>query len=93
MLEVLAVLITGILAGLILKKYRGVIKWTEWLANISIYFLLFFLGVSVGVNKKIFQNLGSIGLLSLIITIFVVFGSVLTAYFVSKHILQIDNEK
>ena len=93
MLEIILILLIGIIVGFLFKNLKGFISISEKLANISIYFLLFFLGISVGVKDKIFNNLKSIGFAALVITVFVVIGSMLTAFFVSKLIEKNKNEK
>ncbi len=93
MLEIILILLAGIGVGFLLKDFNKIISISENLANISIYFLLFFLGVSVGIKDKIFNNLESIGLTALIITIFAVLGSMLAAFIVSKIIRDNKNEK
>jgi hypothetical protein len=46
--------------------------------------LLFFLGVTVGMNERIISNFQNIGLQSLIITLFATIGSIVVTYLFYK---------
>jgi uncharacterized membrane protein YbjE (DUF340 family) len=80
----ISLLIAGIGIGLLLQKHKGVIKVTAKLTDLSIFLLLFFLGVSVGMNEQIISNFQKIGLQSLFITIAATLGSVFISFLVYK---------
>lgn len=79
----------GICLGISLQKKKAFFPYishgTEWLVKA----LLFFLGIGLGCNKVILANLASLGLLSLVLTIGAVAGSI---FFVwpMQHILRPD---
>ena len=72
----------GIALGILLNRQKRVIKITGKLTDLSIFLLLFFLGVSVGMNERIISNLDNIGLQALLITLAATIGSVLVSYIV-----------
>ena len=80
MITVLLLMLAGIVAGYLLSSRRKLLKINDKLIQWAIYGLLFLLGISVGVNKTIIQNLDKIGLQSAIITIGAVTGSVLVIW-------------
>jgi uncharacterized membrane protein YbjE (DUF340 family) len=80
MITVLLLMLAGIVAGYFLSSHRKLLKINDKLITWAIYGLLFLLGISVGVNKTIIQNLDKIGLQSAIITTGAVTGSVLVLW-------------
>lgn len=74
----------GIILGFLLKNKVEIIKFVDPSINIAIYVLLFLLGVSVGINETIINNLGTLGVQALLLTFGGVMGSVVLAYFVHK---------
>ncbi|PCH67415.1 MAG: DUF340 domain-containing protein [Bacteroidales bacterium] len=81
MIIVLAIMILGIGIGLIIGNKPKIIKIIGALTSFSIFLLLFILGIGVGTNDKIINNLHSIGIQALILTIGAVLGSLICAYF------------
>ncbi len=77
MLVILIVLSAGILSGLLLIKRPKIHRFNNHLLNWAIYLLLFLLGLSVGTNKEVIQNLGKIGYEAIAIAIASILGSVL----------------
>ena len=75
---VLAILSFGIITGLSLQNKINE-KIFDVLLKISIYALLFLLGLSIGTNKKLMDNLGKISLQALLITLGAIAGSLLAA--------------
>lgn len=84
MITVLAILCLGIALGIYLRGKEKLQKLNDKLTNWAIYLLLFLLGISVGTNNDILNNLDTIGLNAAIITLGAVAGSVLLAYVVYK---------
>lgn len=93
MILVLLVMLAGIGIGFLISRYPGVIKLNNKLISGAIYLLLFLLGISVGLNKTIIQNLDKIGVQSLIITIGAVAGSVLTLWAVYRFAFKTSMNK
>lgn len=83
MLTVFAIMLLGIGTGYFLRRIPD-IKIIGKLITCFIFLLLFFLGISVGHNEKIVNNLTTIGLQALIITMGAIAGSILLAWFVYK---------
>lgn len=84
MITVLIVMITGIIAGVFIHRKPGLIQLNERLVTFAIYILLLLLGISVGINKTIISNLGTLGLQALIVTLGAVGGSVLMSWLVFR---------
>lgn len=81
---ILILMLAGILLGLALGKNPIILKINEKLLNVAIYILLLLLGISVGSNDKIIDNLYNIGLQALIITIGAIAGSVALCWIIYK---------
>ena len=80
MITVLALMTLGIFIGLFINNRPKIIKGVDKMTTWSIYLLLFLLGIGVGLNEKIINNLHSIGLQAIILTIGAVLGSLIFAY-------------
>ena len=76
MISIILCIVTGILAGFLLRN-TGFVKYTGILMSVVISLLFFFLGVSVGNNEQVIRNFGSIGLDAIILTIGATMGSLL----------------
>ena len=84
-LIVLSLLFAGMILGLIFKdKLRKYEKLLNSLLMLSIYLLLFFMGVSIGKNQELMKNLGNIGLKALLISTGAIIGSIIFAYLLFK---------
>lgn len=88
MFLVLLIMIAGIITGVFIHRIPTLIKVTDQLISVAIYVLLFLLGVSVGLNKTIIQNIGTLGFQALIITLGAVTGSVLVSWLIYKAFFQ-----
>lgn len=84
MLLVLLIMIAGIITGVFIHHKPTLIKVNDQLISVAIYVLLFLLGVSVGLNKTIIQNIGTLGFQALVITLGAVTGSVLVSWVIYK---------
>lgn len=80
MITVLVLMVAGILIGMYIKQIAAWIKYIDKIISVTIYVLLFLLGISVGLNDKIISNLDSIGLDALIISAGAITGSVLVSW-------------
>lgn len=80
MITVLIIMTVGIAIGAILRNKQQIIarinKTTLWI----IFTLLFFMGISVGVNPDITSNLTTIGLQGLILALVAISGSVILSW-------------
>ncbi len=84
MITVLAIMSLGIILGVFIRNNTKWINANDKLTTWAIYLLLFLLGIRVGVNNTIINNLYSIGLQAIIITIGATLGSLIFAYIVYK---------
>lgn len=98
MIKLLSFFFFGILIGLLLKKKIKFGSLIEKLTNTSVYLLLFYLGISVGLNKMIVSNLHQIGLKALVISVFSILFSLICSgiiyklFFKKEKGLQNDEE-
>lgn len=90
MLIVIGLMVSGIILGYILRNRD--LKIIQKLIMYAIFALLFLLGLSVGTNDKIMDNLSTIGLDALIITLGAVGGSILCAWGVFKFFFEKNNK-
>ncbi|BAX79100.1 LysO family transporter [Labilibaculum antarcticum] len=77
---VLAIMVLGIGIGLIIGNRAKIIKIVGVLTSFSIFLLLFLLGIGVGTNNKIINNLDSIGIQALVLSLGAILGSLICAY-------------
>jgi uncharacterized membrane protein YbjE (DUF340 family) len=88
MIAILIVLSAGILIGLLLIRSPKMHQINNHLLNWAIYLLLFFLGLSVGTNQEVIQNLGKIGYEAVAIAVASIFGSVLLSGIIFKFLFN-----
>ena len=84
MYVVIILFLAGIFLGYFLKSNKKIKKYIDILTNWSIYLLLFLLGISVGNNETIIQNIGKLGIQALLITVFAMVGSIIMAFITYK---------
>lgn len=84
MLIVLLCLAIGMLLGVFLRHRENILRFIDRLTVWFIYFFLFLLGLAVGLNRTVIDNLGRIGLQALIIAAAAVAGSVIPAFFLYR---------
>lgn len=77
MLKIVCIMLGGALAGFLLRKKK--LGWVSQFIMIAIWILLFLLGIAVGHNEEILNNLDTIGWQALVLSIGAVLGSVLLA--------------
>lgn len=78
MFKVVGIMILGIAAGLLFRKKK--IGWIQKLIMVLIWALLFLLGIEVGSNRTVIENLHTLGLQALIISLAGVLGSSVLAW-------------
>lgn len=83
--------IAGIAAGRVLRNNNEAKRTVDAFVTVSIFALLFLLGISVGVNDKIIENFYDIGITAVLLTIGAVFGSILLAAFVYRYFFRPGN--
>jgi uncharacterized membrane protein YbjE (DUF340 family) len=82
MLFIIISLIAGIVFGYIFRKKLKFIKILDKSSGYIIFFLLFFLGLSVGINEKIIKNIGYLGIKAVLISAGAIAGSIICGLFV-----------
>jgi uncharacterized membrane protein YbjE (DUF340 family) len=95
MLFFLTILFVGILIGYMFRHSKKLKEISDKIIIVSIYALLFFIGVGVGANKMIISNLSKIGINALVLTIGAVAGSIALSVPVYKKFFKnkTDNER
>lgn len=88
MFTVIIIMLTGMLIGHFITEQKKILSIVDKLTNYAIYLLLFILGLSVGTDNRIMDNLHTIGLSALVIACASVLGSVLIAYIIYKRFFQ-----
>jgi uncharacterized membrane protein YbjE (DUF340 family) len=88
MITVIVLMLAGILIGFAINRLPKVIRATDKLISWAIYLLLFLLGISVGLNKTIIQNLDKIGLQAAMITLGAITGSVFCLWIIYRLYFQ-----
>lgn len=91
MLIIFAILVSGILLGRLLRNKN--MKFLPKVITVIIWTLLFSLGVGVGSNPEVMSNLGSLGVLALLIAIFAVAGSIFTTWLLWVYIKKYNRGK
>ncbi|MBS3770763.1 MAG: LysO family transporter [Bacteroidales bacterium] len=84
----IALLVVGIFLGYLLRNHSKILRVSSKLTDGAIFLLLFFLGVTVGMNEQITSNFQNIGLQSLVITLFATIGSILVTFVFYKLFLS-----
>jgi uncharacterized membrane protein YbjE (DUF340 family) len=74
---VIGIFFLGVLLGSIGKKYQRLFYYSEILTSVSLYLLLLFLGISIGKNSEIIDNMASIGLKGFSFAIASALGSII----------------
>lgn len=82
-------ILVGYLIGSRLRKKNRKINWAWKVQIIMIIFLIFLMGSRLSANDQVVKSLGSIGLTSFVLTLFILMGSV-AAIFVARKLLKID---
>lgn len=77
MLTVVIIMTLGMLIGYLLRSKTHIFKKVDRWVSLTIYLLLFLLGVSVGKNDIVVKNIHHIGIQALIITLAAIAGSVI----------------
>lgn len=83
--------ILGIILGSMAKKKKINISWSSKIQTVMLIILLFTMGARLGVNKDVVSKLGSIGFNSVILTIFILAGSII-ATTLTRKALRIDKK-
>ena len=85
----LAMAVVGFFCGSRLREHQRLIQWTGRLQTVAIIILIFAMGMRMGSNQEVIDNLNSIGLYALIMTISIIIFSV-AAMTGARKIMRID---
>lgn len=80
MVTVISLLVAGIILGYLLRNRRKFLVVSARLTDGAIFLLLFFLGVSVGMNEEVISNFQNIGLQAFLLTVLATLGSVFVTW-------------
>ena len=86
MLKIVGIMLLGVFTGYLLKNYQ--LRWVQKWIMLAIWLLLFLLGIAVGTNGEIMNNLDTIGLKGLILAL----GGVILAWVVYRFFFMRRDE-
>lgn len=84
-------MVSGVALGYIFRNRQ--INAIHKIITVLIWLLLFILGVEVGENREIVENLHSLGVEALIISVLSTLGSVVGAMFLWRWLKKSKNQK
>ena len=76
MIDIILSLIGGIIIGCLIKLEESQKILLERSYTVVIFLLILFMGLAIGLNKSIFQNLLKIGGYAILFSIFTIIGSI-----------------
>lgn len=79
MLKIMAIMFVGIALGYLVRKVRG-IEHVSSTTMLTIVLLLFVMGCEIGGNPRIVENLTSLGVEALLLSVSATLGSILMAW-------------
>jgi uncharacterized membrane protein YbjE (DUF340 family) len=85
MFTVIIIMTIGIVIGAAFHKRTAFIQGAERVITYAIWLLLFLLGVSVGANKLIMSNIGTLGIQALLLSFSAMAGSIVLSYFLFAY--------
>lgn len=91
-LIVIGLFMVGIGIGLLFRKQPRFLKVTEPLVSVAIFALLFFLGISVGTDPRVVQNITTLGWQAVLLSSGAIFGSLFLARLAASFFRE-DEEK
>ena len=91
MFSIIATMLTGITLGY-LFRHQEILQNTEKTISLTIFLLLFIMGITIGSNDELIQNLGSFGWQAAIIAFSATCGSILASWLVMRFFFKKDAE-
>lgn len=88
MIEIIALMLTGMLLGYLLRNKRRFVRLLERGIIWSIFLLLFLLGLAIGTNDQLMAELPVLGGRALMLSIGGIAGSVLLSVLAWRFIFQ-----
>ncbi|MDR0661233.1 MAG: lysine exporter LysO family protein [Prevotellaceae bacterium] len=93
MIEVILFLVLGILLGYFVRKKQRFLSISNRLVSISIYALLFLLGVALGTNSDLLRQLPKLGGYAFVLAVLSILGSIVLAAFLYRKMFKKTEEK
>lgn len=87
LIKYLGILAIGGMIGYKDKIGEGLEKNLNKIQNICLLFLLFIMGITIGINEEVISNIFSIGFKAAIISIFTILFSIIAVWMVKKFII------
>jgi uncharacterized transporter YbjL len=81
-------IILGAVIGLFFNIKDKILDFNSKFQFLLLIFLLFFMGLSIGANERIINNLGTIGLASFTYALLTTLLSVIFVFFIGKIIIK-----
>lgn len=88
MIEVIVFLTLGIVLGYFVRKKPRFLNTSNRLVSISIYALLFLLGVALGTNDDVLAQLPRLGGYAFVLAALSVLGSIILASFLYRKVFK-----
>jgi hypothetical protein len=88
MFVIFLLLITGICLGLAVRRLSAMLKLDVGMMTLTVYFVLFIVGISTGCDEKIVRSLDCLGLVTIIIIVGTLTVSSLIIWFLYKFFSQ-----
>ena len=86
MITILGLLAAGAPVGFVLRRKKGVLKFSDKIVSLSVYVLLFLLGAGLGANEHLMSQLERMSFAAVIITLGAFTGSALAAALVFRFL-------
>jgi uncharacterized membrane protein YbjE (DUF340 family) len=86
MLIIFLSIIIGIMIGYLFKSKKILFSVSNFLSTVSVYFLLFFMGISTAQKEELFLKFKEVGAISIILCISGMLGSVIALIPVNKYL-------
>ncbi len=83
MISIIATMLTGILLGYFLKDKKFT-QHTGKTISLTIFTMLFIMGLNIGSNKELIENLGEFGWQAAIISVSATCGSILASWIIFR---------
>lgn len=87
----ISIILVGYGIGVVMRKKQLNIEWLGKLMTVAIILIVVLMGLRIGMNRDIISSFGSIGVMSLVLTVFIMAGST-GAVFIARKLLGIDRK-
>ena len=87
----ISIILVGYGIGVVMRKKQLNIEWLGKLMTVAIILIVVLMGLRIGMNRDIISSFGSIGVMSFVLTVFIMAGST-GAVFIARKLLGIDRK-